>query len=146
MEDLCKSNIFSIFNSTKLIFFILPMQNGKYPPVTNTSHFAETKNRKQLFHIHRLMKKKGQYVSTKLVYNTVRNSMFLKNETMVCTNRQKWKEIPLIRIFHYTDQKMLCTWQNTKKDLVHFTPVFVFLQSHVNCEFDCDSKWKNPNK
>lgn len=57
----------------KLIFFMLPMKNGKYSPVMNTSDFAETKNRKQLFLIHRLLEKKGQYVSMKLAYNTVRN-------------------------------------------------------------------------
>lgn len=68
----------------KLIFFVLPMQNGKYPPVTKALDFAETRSRKQPFHIHGLMENKGQYVSYEVdIEHCKKSACFLRNETKV---------------------------------------------------------------
>jgi len=69
------------------------------------------------------MEKKGQCVYEVGTQHCKKSACFLEMKQQFAPTN----EIPLIKIFHFTDQKMLCTLQNSKKELVHFTPFLVFI-------------------
>lgn len=125
----------------KLVFIIVPIQNGPYPQLLTHQILLRPGNRKQLCHIHRLVEKMIQYVHLKLVCKTVWNQ-HISCEMKQC-NKQRW-------IRNSNQGFSLCR----SEDVVYLTElekgVGAFYSSlsfpsnqHVNCEFNWYSKSKN---